>query len=231
MTLKYLPEPDYLEFSLPERHVGLLTDDGSPTTTALAQSLSERGWKVVVLSFPQVTVAQRAPLPQGIQRVVLEDMSEAALQRQLAAIEATYGAIAAFIHLHPTFPLSQNDGVRYLETDKAIVKQVFLMAKHLKQSLNRSAQQGYSCFLTAARLDGAFGFEQTLNFSPISGGLFGLTKSLNQEWKSVTCRAIDLNPAMDAEQSAQAILAELHDPNRTLTEVGYGARGRVSLIA
>ena len=81
-----------------------------------------------------------------------------------------------------------------------------------------------------ARLDGEFGLGQKTNFGAIGAGLFGLTKSLNQEWESVFCRAIDLSPDLDAETSAQHILAELHDPNLLVVEVGYNSQGRVTLV-
>ena len=61
--------------------------------------------------------------------------------------------------------------------------------------------------------------------------MFGLTKSLGQEWPGVYCRALDLSPALDAEQAANAILSELHDPNRLLVEVGYSPAGRVTLVS
>jgi hypothetical protein len=111
------------------------------------------------------------------------------------------------------------------------VKQVFLLAKHLKSSLNQFDGEDRSCFLTTARLDGTFGFSQQSTFSPISAGLFGLTKSLNQEWPKVFCRAIDLAPELKAEQSVQAILAEVHDPNSDILEVAYGTQGRTTLAS
>jgi len=56
--LKLLPFPDSLEFSLPDNHICLLTDDGTSVTTSLAESLTKRGWKVVVLSFPASVIPQ-----------------------------------------------------------------------------------------------------------------------------------------------------------------------------
>nr|WP_250121609.1 type I polyketide synthase [Chroococcidiopsis sp. CCMEE 29] len=228
VRLKVLQLPDSLEFTLPKNHIGLLTDDGSLTTFKLAQALTERGWKVVVLSFPPSLIAKQ-PLPEGISRVVLEDLSEEHLQQQLAAIATNYGPIAAFIHLNPASQDNQSQDIRYLEVEKALLKQVFLIAKHLKNPLNQAAQQGRSCFLTVARLDGKFGLGQETNFGAIAAGLFGLTKTLNQEWEPVFCRAVDLSPELDAERSVQNILAELHDPNRLIAEVGY-AQGRATLV-
>jgi polyketide-type polyunsaturated fatty acid synthase PfaA len=230
VRLKMLPEPDFLEFSLPDRHIALLTDDGSIVTSRLAQSLTERGWKVVVLSFPQSLTAERSPLLEGINRVVLESLSEEHLQQQLAAIATNYGNIAAFIHLNPIHQDEQSQNILYPEIEAALIKQVFLIAKHLKEPLHKAQHQGRSCFLTVAHLDGKFGLGQQINFGAISGGLFGLTKTLNQEWESVFCRAVDLHPDLDVERSLEYIIAELHDPNRLITEVGYSSQGRATLV-
>ncbi|WP_373525238.1 beta-ketoacyl synthase N-terminal-like domain-containing protein [Nostoc sp.] len=231
VKLRSLPQPDYLDFTLPEGHIGLITDDGSLTTYKLTESLIEKGWKVVVISFPQSLIAQQAPLPTGVTRVTLANLSEEHLQQQLQAIASHCGAIGAFIHLHPMFVANHTGSISYNESEKAIVKHVFLMAKHLKPSLNESAKYGRSCFCTVAHLDGAFGLEYKVNFGAIGAGLFGLTKTLRWEWPKVFTRAIDLSPRLDAKQSVQNIIAELHDPNLYISEVGYGSQGRVTIIA
>ena len=43
--------------------------------------------------------------------------------------------------------------------------------------------------------------------------------------------AVDVCPTMDVDETVCAIIAELHDPNRLLVEVGYGEQGRVTLEA
>ncbi len=229
VKLMPLPVPDFWEFTLPDCHTCLLTDDGSLTTSRLAQLLTERGWQVVVLSFPQSIVVKRPPLPQGVNRVSLIDLSEEHLQQQLAVISNTYGSIGAFIHLHLVSQELHSNRVSYLKSEKSILKHVFLLAKHLKRSLNQAARTGRSCFLTAARLDGEFGLGERIDFSAICGGLFGLTKTLNLEWERVFCRSIDLSPELNAEQSAHSIMTELHDPNSLILEVGYNSQGRVTL--
>ncbi|MEH2152480.1 beta-ketoacyl synthase N-terminal-like domain-containing protein [Nostoc sp.] len=231
VKLRSLPQPDYLDFTLPEGHIGLITDDGSLTTYKLTESLIEKGWKVVVISFPQSLIAQQAPLPTGVTRVTLANLSEEHLQQQLQAIASHCGTIGAFIHLHPMFVGNHTGSISYNESEKAIVKHVFLMAKHLKPSLNEAAKHGRSCFCTVAHLDGAFGLEYKVNFGAIGAGLFGLSKTLRWEWPKVFTRAIDLSPRLDAKQSVQNIIAELHDPNLYISEVGYGSQGRVTIIA
>ena len=49
--------------------------------------------------------------------------------------------------------------------------------------------------MVVVSLDGEFGMGEKIDFDPISGGLFGLVKSLNLEWEPVFCRAVDLDPA------------------------------------
>jgi polyketide-type polyunsaturated fatty acid synthase PfaA len=231
VQLKILPPPDSLDFDLPEGHICLITDDGSLTTSQVAELLTNKGWKVVVLSFPQSVVFQTSPLPAGVINVKLADLTEEHLQQQLSAIATNYGTIGAFIHLNPAFQVSHNGKIPYLAEEKAIVKHVFLIAKHLKKSLNEAARHGRSLFCTTARLDGAFGLEHKVNYGPISAGLFGLTKTLKWEWQKVFCRAIDLHPAINAQESAQHIIAELHDPNNCISEVGYGSQGRVTIVS
>jgi NAD(P)-dependent dehydrogenase (short-subunit alcohol dehydrogenase family) len=229
VTLKRLPFPDVLEYSLPASYSCLVTDDGLPSTPALVQALTAYGWRVVVLSFPQSVVPQRSQFPPEVPRLELQDFSEEQLQQQLALIAQTYGPVGAFIHLHPPFLLDHHHTVGYLDADRLLVKEVFFMAKHLGASLKQAAAEGHGCFYTVCRLDGAFGLDRRVNFGAIAAGLFGLTKTLNMEWSAVTCRALDVSPNFTPEQVVSCVLAELYDPNRTLVEVAYGDQGRTTL--
>ncbi len=228
--LKHLPEPDFMEYALPAGSSCLLTDDGTLLTPRLAQLLTERGWKVVVLSLPETLIAARQPLPAAIERVVLPNMEEETLVQALQAVAARYGSIGACIHLHPAV-LAAGSGVVFSEAEKLVVRHVFLLSKHLKQSINEAALRGCGCFVTVAHLDGAFGLGHEDDFGSVGGGLFGLTKTLNLEWPAVFCRAIDLSATVSPEQAARCVVAELHDPNRLITEVGYSAHGRATLVA
>ena len=193
----------------------MLSDDGSPLTSELAQTLTSQGWLVVVISF---STASETLLPPEVNRIVIEDDSEAQLQQQLETIASQYGSIAAFIHLHPQFSNS--------EREHNMLKRVFLLAKNLKKPLNEAAKKGDSCFFTVASLDGELGIGGKTEFSAVTGGLLGLTKALRWEWEAVYCRAIDLSPDLDTATSVRHIIAELHDPNRLITEVGYSSKGR-----
>ena len=186
--LQQLPTPDSLEFSPSENHIALITDDGSDITNKLATNLIAKGWKTVVLSFPGI----ESTVNEDINKVVLTDWNEETLEHHLKQIADNYGTVAAFIHLQPATPLN---------VDKSILLHVFLIAKYLKEPLNKASKFGRSCFINVAHLDGEFGLGETHNFSAIAGGLFGLSKTINQEWENVFCRSIDLNPDLDTETS------------------------------
>jgi acyl carrier protein len=219
--LKSLPEPDQMDVKIAEGHICLLTDDGTETTSVLAETLAARGLRPVVLSFPQSVVCGQPALPEGVARVTLADSSEEHLQRKLDELSAAHGKPAIVIHMNPNC---------HPEAQKAILKSVFLLAKHLKEPLTSAARQGGAAFMTVVRLDGEFGMGKNADFEPVSGGLFGLVKSLNLEWDAVFCRGIDLSPELDARQSAARIVAELYDPNRLVTEVAYTLDRRTTLI-
>ena len=228
--LKPLPAPDYLELTSPNNHICLITYDGTSTTARLAESMKNRGWKAVALSFPSSLIPEKIPLSENIPRVELKDLSETHLKETLKAISDEYGKIGGFIHLNPPSQPRSNDGILFSETSKAILRHVFLMAKHLKASLNQTNPSGRQFFMTVAHLDGALGLGEG-NPGVIDGGLFGLTKTLNLEWESVFCRAIDLSHEFDTDKSVSCILAELHDPDGRIVETGYNLRGRATLIA
>ncbi|HVN56486.1 MAG TPA: beta-ketoacyl synthase N-terminal-like domain-containing protein [Anaerolineaceae bacterium] len=228
VELKPLPPPDQLESTLPEGYSCIVTNDGSPATANLVRQLSQRGWKVAVLNFPSNLIANDTSLPSQIHQVHLEDTSETALQQALVKLARTFGPVGAFIHLNPVVKTSTTH--LFSEKSEQIMEQIFLAARFLKDSLNEAARAGKSAFMAVTRIDGQFGLSQRTEADPIQSGLFGLVKSLGLEWENVFCRAIDLSPDLSPEDSARAILAELDDPNRLISEVAYGPRGRVTRV-
>jgi polyketide-type polyunsaturated fatty acid synthase PfaA len=150
--LQQLPTPDSLEFSLSKNQIALITDDGSSITEKLASTLTDKGLKTVVLTFPGI----KSTVNEEINRVVLTDWNEDNLEQDLNQIADNYGTVAAFIHLHPATPL---------DIDKSILRHVFLIAKYLKEPLNQSAKFGRSCFINVAHLDGEFGLGENHEYS------------------------------------------------------------------
>jgi NAD(P)-dependent dehydrogenase (short-subunit alcohol dehydrogenase family) len=185
----------------------------------------EWGWQVIVLSWPQTLVEKQATLDPGIERISIVELDEAHLKSQVAKL----GSIAAFIHLHPNFGDKKVNGILFDDREVSLVRQVFLMAKELKQSLTESAKQGYAGFICATQLDGRLGLGMDRDFGVIGGALFGLVKTLSREWEAVCCRGIDLSPDLDVEQASRFLLAEMADPDRRIGETGWSKLGRTTL--
>ena len=96
VSLKYLPQPDFLEFSLPETHVALVTNEGSALTTEVVNALEARGNRVVLLDLPMINNETTHS-----QSITLENDSDTAIAEAVSKITSQYGPVGTFIHLHP----------------------------------------------------------------------------------------------------------------------------------
>lgn len=220
--LQYLPQPDSLEFTLPEGYISLITNEGSALTAAVFKALEEKGHKAVVLGLENTTTVQPSD-------ITLEEISDAAIAKALKAVEEKHGKVGSFIHLHPHLEFQGGNFAQHFQRDKSIVKAVFLLAKHLQAPLNELGKQQRANFLTISRLDGKLGLGKRGNISVVGGGLTGLVKSLNLEWAPVFCRAVDIQPELTPERIAKQVVAELHDADSNFAEVAFSNEGRYTL--
>lgn len=223
--LKYLAKPDYLEFSLPNTHVALITNDGSELTQQVIQALEQKGNKVVVLNLHQVN----NPIQHN--SVQLSSNTDDAIKTAIETVQSQYGAIGTFIHLHPHFEFQNGNFTQHFAVERDLVKAVFLIAKHIQPSLNELGKTNRANFLSITRLDGQSGLGKRGNTSIVGGGLNGLVKCLNLEWSQVFCRAVDIQPELSTATIAAQIISELHDPNRSIIETTISENGRAMLSA
>jgi hypothetical protein len=156
----------------------------------------------------------------------MEDLTEAGIQNTLANIQQEFGPAGMYIHLDPPGTAAAT----YSEVENTIARTTFLVAKYLMKNLTESARLNYAAFVTVTHMDGEFGLTTSGLFEPVSGSLFGLVKTLNLEWERVFCRAIDLSPDLNVATAVEHIMAELYDPNRLISEVGYSNKGRFTLV-
>ncbi len=190
-----------------------------------------RGEKVTVLGLPNSLVPNRSILPNGVQRIDLQEVSDQAIGNLFAQNPTLQ--VGSFIHLHPTFPISaeaESTITQFFAQEKQIIKTVFFLAKHLTKPLNEFGQKYKRAnFLIINRLDGNLGTRNT-EFSPVAGGLFGLAKCLKLEWTAVFSRAVDISNQFDVRTTTNLIINELHDPNRKIAEVGISPEMRSTLL-
>jgi hypothetical protein len=220
VIVQRLPAPDRLVLDWDRVPVCFITDDGTSLCWTLAENLTAQGWKAVVLQSPASESKPPSKLPQDVQAIQTQGMSEDHIEATLNQASKLYGPASDLVYLEPTATGSEPE--QNLQT-------AFWLAKHLQPALTESSHGGRNAFLTVTRMDGALGTSGEGRWSAISGGLFGLVKTLNLEWEDVFCRALDIQPDLSIEQTAEVILAELEDPDRTIVEVGVGPQKRVTL--
>ncbi|MCT7944996.1 type I polyketide synthase [Shewanella septentrionalis] len=211
----------------------IISDDGH-NAGVLAEKLHAQGLTVAVVRSPESLVASASPLNSHIASFTLAAIDDASIGAVINEIKSL-GTVAGFIHLQPQHKTAADaKGLVLSSAAKASVEQAFLFAKHLQPFL----VTGQSSFISVSRIDGGFGYlnhSQIANSELNQAALSGLTKTLSHEWPSVHCRALDIAPALDAKQLANAVIAELFATDKLL-EVGVSqgaaqALERVTLVA
>jgi len=216
---------------MPEGYSCLLAGDGGELADEVAHSLLGIGWPVCVLSFPSDGPAERRTPQDTLPRAQLADLEEASLQRALGSLAERAGPIAVCIVLQPSTDGGADDGGIFSAVEGRASRAVLLIARELQPSIRAAARAGFGAFLAVTRLDGALGTGRDGAYGVVAGGLPGLIKTLRLEWEDTYCRAVDISPALDARAAAAHVVAELHDPDRRIAEVGHGVAGRITLVA
>ncbi|WP_345872877.1 SDR family NAD(P)-dependent oxidoreductase [Shewanella algae] len=229
VSLKKLPAADRFSGASAEalfaaNSCALLLDDGH-NAGVLAKKLTDSGISVTLVR-PAATDSQSA-LDSKLPILTLASNDDAGVKALIAGLKQQ---VAIYIHLQPQLPLEQLEELMPLNiTAKTQVQLSFLFAKHLSPTW-QAPTKGRRAFITVARMDGQLGFSGQpceLNQS----ALFGLTKTLAQEWPQVHCRALDLAPELDASALASQVMDALYSPSQDPLEWGKSAAGRVTLVA
>lgn len=215
-----MPQPDFLEFSMPASHIVLVTNDGSELTPKVVAALEGKGNQVVVLNLSGISNAIDKDA------FTLPDSSDQSVADAIQKIHKNYGKIGSFIHLHPHFEFQPPQFTQHFSLEKQVVKTLFFIAKHVQKDLNELGETQRTGFLTCTRMDGQLGQGKRGNTSIIGGGITGLVKCLNLEWSPVYCRAVDIQPELSPEEISRQLMAEYHDADVSIMEVAYSKEGR-----
>ncbi|MDO9545846.1 MAG: beta-ketoacyl synthase N-terminal-like domain-containing protein [Pelolinea sp.] len=229
VEVKQIAQPDYLEFEIPKDNLILITDDGAEKSQLLAKSFSASGHKVGMIHLGKINSDGIINSENGVLHFYFNELKEDMIQSKMEEIIGDHNKISAFIHINPSAHNDQQDLLQVSENQAAVLKTVFLMARHLKKPMIAASEDSRSAFLTITQVDGQFGLNGNSSHDPTPGGFSGLAKTLRLEWNNVFCRALDLHPNIDSETAVKIINNELHDPNLLLAEVGYTQDGRYTI--
>ncbi|BFM08082.1 SDR family NAD(P)-dependent oxidoreductase [Halioxenophilus aromaticivorans] len=203
--------PDQQPLALPEGFAWLVVDDDPKLAGAVAKQLQEQQQKSIRLSL--------TGKDKDADFSLLE-LTEAAITDTLGSIEQQHGKIGGVLFLVSTSPTAKSIKASFNKKDYASVDALFLLAKHLQESLNSAAAAGDAVFMVCSQMDGQLGTSGKRVFATVTSGYSGLVKSLNYEWNGVRCKTVDLKPKLSAGDAAGVILQELQDPSSELLEVG-----------
>ena len=140
-------------------------------------------------------------------------------------ISSSHGKINDFIYLHPQFTTDKQK-INFLTAEKKLVKLIFFAAKFLKTTLTEGVD---SSFMTVTQLDGQLGCGAEHTYGVYAGGLFGLVKTLNIEWKNVFCRSLDLDPNYTKKEKSTVIVEEFFTADNRIVEIGHKDHRRCTL--
>ena len=218
-----LAPPDLLHSLLPENPLCLITDDGSALAPTLAAALIKQGWETAVLRYASTSEfakKKRKSFPKQTLLIELSSSGEPELQSSLKDLETKHGKIGGLVNLNPT---SAPSGSLNLEDgENVFLRHAFITVKNIAASIKQASKSGRrrSFFVSVCRMDGQLGMGSGV-YGAVVSGLSGLVKTASIEWPKVFCRFVDLHPELPADETANYILQELHDPDSNIKEVGY----------
>lgn len=203
----------------------LIVEEGEGVGTVVAERLMSLGLKVSILDVSSTENA-RVDEKGGIPRTQLSTVTDLEVKNYLDAIVIHKGPISGIIHVNPRSEKRTDPTEFCTVVQTNTLKTIFLIAKHLRRCFLTELPVSRSFFMVISRIDGQFGQSNSGFASLIQKAYFGLTKSLDREWDSVYCRAVDLHPDLDTSIASTAILEELTDSKVLPLEVSRDKHNR-----
>ena len=199
--------------AVPAEGVVLVTDDGSGVAGAIERQLLSAGRTV-------------ARVPTTLE-------TDTDVTTAIARVRDAHTTIAAVVHVAVALSTRQHHGEvsEWASAAARDVRFLFLLAKCVREDLERAARQGHASLLAVCAMGGSFASDPALRaraFFPGSAAATGLLKTLAQEWPSVAVRAVDLDPREPLDAMAEKIVTELSADDRN-AEVGYAGNRRVAV--
>ncbi|WP_030213127.1 type I polyketide synthase [Streptomyces sp. NRRL WC-3626] len=196
-------------------HGALVVDDGSQLAARLVERLTGTGRRVHTLRLPGVPARSN-----DVHDHALTGWGPTELAAQIEEIFADRIALVVDVTAQPR--------AEWAESTRRLAHSL-LVARHVVAPLTSAAEHGRAAFLTATVLDGAFGLTGVAEELAPAGGVAGLVKTLALEAPALFCRAVDLDPALDAATGAALLLDEAADSAPEPVQVGLDGTRRVGL--
>ncbi len=165
----------------------------------------------------------------GAQCLIISDAPEAEVLRQRLEAWKSEGPIQGVYWLpalDPETPVSSMILADWREATRVRVKLLFTAMKTLYAELDQPG----AFLVSATRLGGLHGYDESGAFAPLGGGVTGFTKTIKREKREVLVKAVDFEAGASAAAIAGSLVEEtLADPGAV--EIGYrdGMRWTIGL--
>jgi len=209
-VLREVPAPDVLLGAYPPKPGALVIDDGSPLAKPVTAALRGSGWRVHLLTLPEVvSSAGGADSVRALRTWEWEELA-----RAVEAIKAEAVRLDLAVQLAAAPAADWASATRRLT-------HALLAVKAVQPALVASATDGRSAYVALTALDGASGIAGVEGPSALLGGVNGLLKTLAIEAPALFCRTVDVGPALPEQQVGGLLLAELSDASAALRDIAY----------
>lgn len=198
----------------------LLTWDNAGLSLKLGKALTARGYEVAYVGFPW----QKSDSKQTYKLEKVSAKNIEGIYRSLKDNKSSR-PLVGLIHVASPYDEGQDIYKLFNENERESLKAVFLFAKYFGKYAS-VPEVGQNFFTAIARMDGHMGMSGEWNGAALQGGLFGLVKSLDREWKNTFCRVVDIAADCETADAADFALLELRDSDDTYTELSVDAAGK-----
>jgi acyl transferase domain-containing protein/NAD(P)-dependent dehydrogenase (short-subunit alcohol dehydrogenase family)/acyl carrier protein len=185
----------------------ILINDGQGVATQLAETLLAKGVRIVLLNL---SASSENTVPMAdIETYTWSTDDESHIDSFFKTISDTVGDVTGLIYLMPNTASRTKLLATFDPQEEVLARKLFFLAKYFQIYQLQNQLSDHKFFVTVTRIDGSLGLDDTFTGKAFQASLFGLTKSVKQEWEPVFCRAIDIHPAHDASTTADLILKEI----------------------
>ncbi|AJQ96657.1 type I polyketide synthase [Gynuella sunshinyii] len=209
----------------------ILFSEGSELTEILAQELLLLGSQPIIIAWQEQTFDFQN-INESCAVIELTGSNETHFEEAFKIVSGLTHEIHGMLYLMPVHnPENRWESV-WDRQIAAMVRGAFFAAKYFYHTAlaNLTPEEHDSRFFMAlTRIDGKLGAGDQFNGRFTQGGLFGLMKSIKQEWERVFCHAVDIDPDCSAIDVADIVFKELAAIESNTHETGWKNGQRITL--
>ncbi|WP_428242097.1 SDR family NAD(P)-dependent oxidoreductase [Gynuella sp.] len=214
----------------PESTIILFSED-SELTEILARELLKLGSKPIIITWKEQTFDFQN-INESCAVIELGGSHETHFEEVFKIVSGLTTEIHGILYLMPVHNKENHWESAWDHQITAMVRGAFFAAKYFYHTAlsNLPPEQHHSRFFMAlTRIDGKLGTGDQFCGRFTQGGLFGLMKSIKQEWDQVFCHAVDIDPDCSAINAADILFKELAAPDSDTHETGWKNGQRITL--